>query len=65
VAAARREGQSQRQIADNERVSRAQVRKDLAEAETRADGGHGAHPAPEGGTVTGKDGKNYPATAWR
>jgi ParB-like chromosome segregation protein Spo0J len=57
VAERRREGQSTRHIAEEEGVSRAQVRQDL-EAAT----GQGCPVQPESGKVTGRDGKARPAS---
>jgi ParB-like chromosome segregation protein Spo0J len=60
VAAGRRQGKSQRRLAQEEGVSRAQIRADLQEA-----GGQGCPPEPEGGLTAGRDGKNYPAARQR
>jgi hypothetical protein len=51
VAEKRREGKSQRQIAEEEGVSRAQVNRDLEEVQLD----RGGPVEPEGGKVTGKD----------
>jgi ParB-like chromosome segregation protein Spo0J len=54
VAAGKRQGKSNRQLAEEEKVSEAQVRKDLKKS--------GAHRcAPDSGKVTGRDGKKYRA----
>jgi hypothetical protein len=57
VAEARQEGQSLRTIAENEKVSLAQVREDVEDAAVHL----GCTAEPKEGTVTGKDGKKHPA----
>jgi len=52
VGQARKQGKSQRAIAEEEGISRAQIRQDLKDS-----GGQGCPPE----TITGKDGKTYPA----
>lgn len=72
VAAARAQGQSQRAIADAEKVSVAQVRRDLEGAENdektdredshvRRGGAPENKPPQDKPKTTGKDGKKYPA----
>lgn len=56
VAAMRREGKSQRAIAEEEEISESQVRRDLE----AASGAPGGAPEPETGKTTGQDGKQYP-----
>jgi hypothetical protein len=54
VAELRKQGKSQRQIAEDEGISRTQVQEDLKAAST----GQGGWPVePEDGKVTGKDGR--------
>jgi hypothetical protein len=48
---------STRQIAQEEGVSREQVRQDIRKA-----GDKGLSPEPEGSRVTGQDGKSYPTS---
>lgn len=56
VAALRKQGSSQREIAESVGVSRSQVREDLASA-----AGQGCPAEPKNGRVVGSDGKSQPA----
>lgn len=57
IAQARRAGESLRTIAERERVSLRQVQLDI----DAAAGVYPYTPEPESGTITGRDGKSYPA----
>jgi len=57
VATAHASGMSQRAIAEQEGISRTQIRRDLEDS-----GGPGGPPEPVNGTVQGLDGKVYPAS---
>jgi hypothetical protein len=57
VAEGRRQGKSTRRLAEDEGVSESQVREDLKAATAQ-----GCAVDPEGGKVTGRDGKARPAT---
>lgn len=59
VAALREEGKSIREIADEEDVSKTTIERDIEEISSGVPGGT---PEPESGKVTGKDGKEYPAS---
>ena len=57
IAARRQQGESTRAIAEAEKVSESQVRRDLDDSGAPG----GGAPETAGGKTTGKDGKKYPA----
>ncbi len=62
VAARRKAGESIRTIAEAEGVSKTTVEDDLKEESNTAPGVHPRTGEPENGKVTGRDGKQYPAS---